>query len=116
MKTKNLSDEEIVLKSIIKSEDNSLVLNRYMSVDNFKAYIIFSHEFCKAFFGEENINFKEVYKVELEQKGIEKIGYNSDKPWFDWEQNWTLEFPKWKLHLREMVLEEKPLKYLEKFL
>ncbi len=82
-----MTDKEIVLKSIIKSEDNSLVLNRYMSVDNFKAYIIFSHEFAKAFFGERNLYLCRTF-------------LNSG----------------WEYHLSKMVLEKEPLKYLEKFL
>ena len=49
--------------------------------------IIFSHDFAKAFWG-----------TERKTKG----------KWFIGEM--------WQLHLREMVLEEEPLKYIEKFL
>lgn len=53
--------------------------------------IIFSHEFAKAFWGDE-IRYNKTRKT--------KILYIS----------------KWAHHLQQMVLEEEPLKYLRKFL
>ncbi len=64
--------------------------------------IIFSHSFAKAFWGEESI-YDEV-GMPQEKNGIfpEYTTYNAGL--------W------WKVHLQQMVLEEQPLKYLEKFL
>ena len=61
--------------------------------------IIFSHEFAKAFWGEE---YPEQYTVDIrdDRTGDCIYGYISA----------------WQLHLQEMVLEPEPLKYLEKFL
>ena len=55
--------------------------------------IIFSHEFAKAFWGEEKLNMREKIK-------LSKCGH----------------IPEWQYHLQQMVLEKDPLKYLEKFL
>lgn len=56
---------------------------------------IFSIDFAKAFWGEENIEFNDC--PECEYPGW------SDKP-------------AWKFHLQKIVLESNPLSYLEKFL
>lgn len=53
--------------------------------------LIFSHDFAKAFWGEEIRN-----GVKLEDRIVSA--------------------PEWKYHLQQMVLEEDPIKYLEKFL
>lgn len=55
--------------------------------------IIFSHDFAKAFWGEESIG----------------IGYDQGEPYDD-------RYPAWQHHLMIMVLEENPIKYLEQFL
>jgi len=76
--------------------------------------IIFSHDFAKAFWGEELTKAKYSHKVK--GKGIEKL-LNGKNIQTDVEEIWyIIELPCWEFHLREMVLEEKPLKYLEKFL
>jgi len=56
---------------------------------NFKRYyaIIFSHDFAKAFWGEETIGIDDISQI-----------------------------PTWQYHLQQMVLEKEPLKYIEKFL
>ena len=59
--------------------------------------LIFSHSFAKAFWGEES---KEV-----------KHGN-----WDDMRTMTSEYIPAWQYHLQQMVLEEKPLKYIEKFL
>lgn len=56
---------------------------------------IFSHAFAKAFWGEETLDIRDM--------GFEPI---TDKT----------KTTAWKFHLLAMVLEEEPLKYLEKFL
>jgi len=55
--------------------------------------IIFSHEFAKAFWGEDT-----------NHKDLQLFGDDCRY------------YSRWKLHLNVMVLEEEPLKYLEKFL
>ena len=57
---------------------------------------IFSHDFAKAFFGEKMI-----------WKGIPTVFGNG-------VVNYGL--PAWQFHLRDMVIEKEPLKYLEKYL
>ena len=67
-------------------EEESLIL----SVND----IIFSHDFCKAFWGEKfTKNDRDIY------------GNTCD-----------LYFYRWQLHLTSLVLEQEPLKYLERFL
>lgn len=56
--------------------------------------IIFSHDFAKAFWGEETNPVLEI--TTLKNAGIY--------------------MQLWKIHLQRMVLEEEPLKYLERFL
>ncbi len=65
----------------------------YFEVNVVVPYIIFSHEFAKAFFGEEELGEynKEDYGPTIINKG-------------------------WRYHLPIMVLEKNHLKYLEKFL
>lgn len=53
--------------------------------------VVFSHDFAKAFWGDEEINTDD-----------------SDEYW--------VPLPAWKYHLQQMVIAEEPLKYLEKFL
>lgn len=55
--------------------------------------IIFTHDFAKAFWGEDDL------KYYLSDNHLE-----------------TKTVPEWQYHLQQMVLEENPLKYLEKFL
>jgi hypothetical protein len=70
--------------------------------------IIFSHDFAKAFWGEEVLSEVREYPI-VEKDGKEIIG---DKPILAM----TVEFPAWQFHLQQMVLEVEPVKYLEKFL
>ena len=62
--------------------------------------VIFDHDFAKAFWGE-------VFELEWpvkEELDNNRIGYRIKT------------IPIWQYHLQQMVLEEEPLKYLEKFL
>jgi len=86
---------EQILKKVLKkagyteaSKDDDLII-RYLD-SGYWAEIIYSHSFAKAFWGEEE---------ELCNEFNDKIMY-----------------PTWKYHLKQMVLEEEPLKYLEKFI
>jgi hypothetical protein len=58
--------------------------------------LIFSHSFAKAFWGEKHYR----------EEGIVEFIVNNRGDFI----------PEWKHHLQQMVIEEEPLKYLEKFL
>ena len=91
-----MTNKEILEKVIYKAEANgcnrclSGFLDYHDEVDittyNKHYQIIFSHDFAKALWGEKVTTFNEYGLAD------------------------------WAFHLQEMVLEEEPLKYLEKFL
>jgi len=70
--------------------------------------IIFSNDFAKAFWGEGEL-LREVVYPEV------KIVTETASATHGW---YTLLLPEvaWEYHLQRMILEEKPLKYIEKFL
>lgn len=87
-----MRDAEILQAAIKKAEQQGY---------NFKdakigIFYIFTHEFAKAFFGMDMI--KPYYKC----KGT--------------DQEIIYECCNWKFHLQQMVLEENPIRYIEKFL
>lgn len=70
--------------------------------------IIFSHDFAKAFWGEE--------EIETDEQSYSGARYSTDTGEFIGP---VIEFKKkpiWQYHLQQMVLEEDPIKYLEKYL
>lgn len=98
---------EILQKAIAKAVENGFTGNvpKYMRTPenilanyfNLPAAFIFSPDFAKAFWGEDsgrivigNLNSDRLIAQEV--------------------------IPDWKMHLQQMVLEEDPIKYLEKFL
>jgi len=96
-----MTEEQIVIKVMEKAEKNGW--KDAPKVDSFKCNVvgvdwacesvsleelIFDHDFAKAFWGEEIHHGH---------------GFNN-------------ETTNWQYHLQQMVLEEEPLKYLEKFL
>ena len=97
-----MSKEQILKKAIKKAVDNGF--NKYKEIiknpsliwcNSAKGHyeLIFSHEFAKAFWGENIfLNGKEF---------INCI---------------TRDLEVWQYHLQQMVLEKDPIKYLEKFL
>lgn len=102
-----MTNEEILNKAIDRATPNGFKYDfniKYNSkkdrfeknYKNFRRfeikYIIFSHDFCKAFFGEEKIDFK------------------------SWDNFRPRMLYSWQYHLQQMILEKEPLKYLEKFL
>lgn len=101
------------LKSIVKEERDSFrtaieqILNEY---DGYEAHdiehLIFSHDFAKAFWGEESYQFKEIIPHDAE--------YFNEKEELVGQAMQAL--LSWEYHLQQMVLEEDPIKYLEKFL
>ena len=85
-----MTNEQILRKAVKKAEKNGYEwIYSGMDVDVPIAYwTIFSHDFAKAFWGEEMIN-------------AENRFYMGSR---------------WTYHLQKMVLEKEPLEYLEKFL
>lgn len=104
-----MTNEEILQKAIEKAEKNrfknpfsEFELNEYYEV------VIFSHEFAKAFWGEEKIKYWSALG------NLPSFCYECDMAMTDYQvTNWPIA---WKYHLSKMVLEKEPLKYLERFL
>ena len=100
-----MDDKEILENAIEKAKNNGLKgyegdIKIGYCVDSFIYGIIFSHSFAKAFWGEEKVDVSHIENI--------------------WEHNYQDEFRiyelAWKYHLQKMVIEEKPLKYIKKFL
>ena len=94
-----MDEIEILTKAINKAQENGwtgLISPTKSMLMVTYPIIIFSHDFAKAFWGEDSItiNIKE---------GISAFPYLTS-------------MIAWKYHLQQMVLESEPLKYLEKFL
>jgi hypothetical protein len=77
--------ENEAIKQLSSAQKLSYAADRYYA-------IIFSHDFAKAFWGEEIARFR-------------RTGTTMKK-----------EIPEWKYHLQQMVLEENPLQSLAQFL
>ena len=96
-----MTNEEILQKAIEKAIKNGFNNRswRIEAAELHKCYesLIFSHAFAKAFWGEEDVD-EPTNEYVAGKKIIETHGIA------------------WKYHLRQMVLEENPLKYLEKFI
>ena len=113
-----MTNKEILQKAIDKSYDNGFDLCEFFQIESMSSLdydyyleelikskghyiIIFSHDFAKAFWGEEKYDRYCECNLEYPPKH-----YYADKE--------TLK--NWQYHLQQMVLEGEPLKYLEKFL
>ena len=110
-----MTNKQILKKAIEKAVKNGwkigdynfatqFALNDYPKDMRSQYFIIFSHDFAKAFWG------KEEHQYHLDD---------------DYDYEWCEECGKlhsehsehcWQYHLQQMVLEEEPLKYIEKFL
>jgi len=102
-------DEEIVIKAIEKAHENGYDwkkkgvgvahLGEKYYIDHIWCAletIIYSHEFAKAFWGEERV---------------------SDSWYSDWNGITCLgAYNVWQVELQRMILEKEPIKYIEKFL
>ena len=91
-----MSNAEILQKAKRKARDQGWQPAEY-TTEWCEYKLLFNHDFAKAFWGEKN-HIPDEYTQEYE-----KCGANSG------------DFC-WQYHLQQMVLEEYPLKYLEKFL
>lgn len=96
--------------------DNS----EYFELEEWAKIYIFSHDFAKAFWGEET--FFNGYKFQYTNKQhIEDFKYaleysNDLDRLTDILEDEEIKLPTWQYHLQQMVLEEEPIKYLEQFL
>ena len=125
-----MTDQEILHKAIVQAEKNgynseaglSLVtLTRnaikprteggitgisldleYLELNVFIPYIIFGHDFAKAFWGNKKIRYCISEYANKQFKALDKVGVFDEYCW--------------QYHLQKMILEKEPLKYLEKFL
>jgi len=106
-----MTNKEILKKAIKKAEGNGFDSSQYIPAipsklideNKFlnvlmaqKERIIFSREFAKAFFGEGEADVAEEYVCS--------------------DQYCSASAVKWQYHLQQLVLEEDPIKYLEKFI
>jgi len=110
-----MTDTEILSKAIDKAIANGFDRSSFGNNPNLqvvyghiirvKIYYadIFSHSFAKAFWGEEFIDEISVPGDESMDSGLLNAYYDSN-------------LRVWQYHLQQMVLEENPIKYLEKFL
>jgi len=113
-----MKDEQILKKVIDKAEKNGFEMLKHKhfceigtceitgSITSLGAYesIIFDHNFAKAFWGEKNVGC-----------GHSGCGGGGTKCCGKLSSQ-TREQLSWQYHLQQMVLEENPIKYLERFI
>jgi len=97
-----MNNKEILIKAIKKAIKNGYVIDEIYIKEPciselIKSFNIFSHEFAKAFFGDN-----------LVVCGTLKDGDDKFRTSFDGAA--------WEHHLQRMVLEKEPLKYIEQYL
>lgn len=106
-----MTDAEILQKAKIKAQNNGW----WPKVDTTAwcaMEVIFSHDFAKAFWGKE----VEAQTIKYQQD-METISENGEVRNTLGEVRFsTISVKGWQYHLQQMVLEENPVKYLEKFL
>jgi hypothetical protein len=118
-----ISDKEVLQKAIEIAIENGYKLPSVFGMGEpydsdrfqvFKGY--FSHDFAKAFWGEEDPLNKELVFPEPSKKNYD--GKLSEQMWFDEiGKTFIPSNPKcWRGHLQRMVLEENPIDYLRKFI
>ena len=78
----------------------------YATYHNIPEFIIYRHDFAKAFFGCEDLVINEEDEIQTNPAWI-------DYP--DYVPGWY-RIMRWERCLKEMVLEEDPIEYLRKFL
>lgn len=113
-----MKKEEIIKKAIEKAVKNgySKYTKTYLDevILGFEPFevIIFSHDFAKAFWGEEVED--QTIKYQQDMETIDEHG--NVKRSLGEIQFKTTPIRGWQHHLQQMVLEEDPVKYLEKFI
>ena len=114
-----MNNKEILTKAIEKAVENGLtwytktstedIIDLYVNIhdDLLRGRyreIIFSHDFAKAFWGEKDYEYTEELTAE-EWAGGNGNHYGAYFVGLEWQY-----------HLQQMVLEEEPLKYIERFI
>ena len=106
-----MKKEQILKKAIKKAEKNGYLpkIQYKMNPMSYLNTIIFSHDFAKAFWGEEYADEYGDTFNEHEKKVKDGRHFPIDYQWTDLDLAWGY-------HLREMVLEKDPILYLERFI
>ena len=107
-----MNDNEILQKAVKRANKNAPkgmkftagIINVLGSHPIRYYHLIFDHEFCQAFWGEELL---------FCGKSLSGFPKDADNQVFKRE---GLSVKAWKYHLQQMVLEENPIQYLSKFL
>ena len=77
--------------------------------------IIFDHSFAKAFWGEEEVDDTGRTIIEAWEEEWKDSGHFTDLEDYQFDSDIDFQIA-WMYHLRQMVLSNQPLKYLEKYL
>jgi len=119
-----MKDREILEKAIEKVHGNNITgkfIDEWLLDNSYKS-IIFSHEFAKAFWGEELTSDGQTeqevlteLRKEINNNGIGVILSNKDIK-EDFMYSYIFAVPKYQYHLQQMVLWTNPLYYLATFL
>ena len=97
-----MTNEQILKKAIEKAKKNGWETDIISVNPGYESSFIFSHDFAKAFWGEEHYDEYVWVKKELLKCRGGAIP--------------IMEHSVWQYHLQQMVLVEDKLKYIEKFL
>ena len=94
---------------------DTLYWTQSMLKEGASEHIIFSHNFAKAFWGEEE-TYTSMKYTEIKGEDKDIIHVRTGR-----KTVYQLEFPEnpipaWQYHLQQLVLEESPLDYIKKFL
>ncbi len=105
------------LEKINKSDNElfipRLIVDRKELYDYEIYYVIFSLDFAKAFWGSEDIDDQGRTIDKGWEEEFKDSGLFMDKEDYEYSGEWKIAY---HYHIKQMVLEKEPLKYLEKFL
>ena len=110
-----MTDTQILDKAISKARGYPFGCIIFPSVMLNKEYyrIIFSFDFAKAFWGSEDVDDQGRTIAEGWEEEYKDSGLFMDKEDYEYGSVWNIAY---HYHLKQMVMCEEPLKYLEKFL
>lgn len=128
-----MTNRQIIISALKKAFPNKndidfALVNAYYDSNVDKVYYvdIFDHRFAKAFWGENQYFHFDEGSIYEDRNGnlihydIEAIEESDEEHLIEdgnnHKGNYHWYIPVWQYHLQMMVLEENPLKYLEKFL
>ncbi len=116
-----MTNTEIYRRAIIKigrNKESELYIPRLLvdreELDDCEIYYnIFSHDFCKALWGIGDVDDQGRTTDEGWEEEFKDSGLFMDKEDYEHSGEWQIAY---HYHLKQMVMCDKPLKYLEKFL